>query len=92
LIYLKQLLLAALGRATFFVALATISRGRRCRRGADERCKSRNQKKIFHKVLLLNFVEELGHDFSRAEPTLRRTRRAVVELVGAESALLHARR
>jgi hypothetical protein len=92
LIYLKQLLLAALGRATFSVALATISRGRRCCRGADERCKSRNQKKIFHKVLLLNFVEEFGHDFTRAESTLRKTRRAAVELVVAHSASLHARR
>ena len=41
--------------------------------------------------LFLSFVEELGHDFTRAEPTLRRTRHAAVELADAESVSLRLR-
>jgi hypothetical protein len=43
-------------------------------------------------ILRLSFVEELGHDFSRAEAMLRRTSRAAVELMDAESVSLRARR
>jgi hypothetical protein len=59
---LQQLLFTALA-ATFSVLLAAIGRRRRCRRRADERHKSSNQKKIFHKILLLSFLVELGHEF-----------------------------
>jgi hypothetical protein len=52
----EQLLFTALARATFSIALAAISRRRRCCRRANERRKSRNHKKIFHKILLLSFV------------------------------------
>jgi F0F1-type ATP synthase membrane subunit c/vacuolar-type H+-ATPase subunit K len=81
----------AFAGATFSVALAAIGRGRRCRRGADACRQSSDQKKIFHKILLFSFDEELGYDFTRAEPTLRKTRRAAVALADAQRASLRAR-
>jgi hypothetical protein len=49
------------------------------------------KRRYFIKSSFLSFVEELGHDFSRAEPTLRRTRCAAVELADAQRASLRPR-
>jgi len=60
---LVQLLFTAFAGATFSVAIAAIAGWRRYRRRAKERHESRNQKKVFHKILLFSFVEALGHEF-----------------------------
>lgn len=50
------------------------------------------KRRYFIGSFVLSFVEELGHDFTRAEAMLRRTRRAAVELMDAESVSLRALR